>query len=115
MLLSSLTATRSEFEAGTGWKLKSEGACLGDVCVPLPDIVVEGEQIDIAAIAERMGMPLIHDDEHDMWALGPWPGTGRTLVSAESPELTLPDLDGNEFSLSSLRGQKVLILAWAPY
>jgi len=27
----------------------------------------------------------------------------------------LPDLDGNEFRLSSLRGQKVLLVAWAPY
>jgi peroxiredoxin len=39
----------------------------------------------------------------------------RALATAEAPELTLPDLDGNEFKLSSLRGQKVLLFAWAPY
>lgn len=115
MLLTSSTTTRSEFESGTGWALKPEGACLGDVCIPLPDGIGDSDVIDVAAIAQRMGLPLVTDDEHGISALGPWPGTGRTLVSAEAPDLTLPDLDGNEFSLSSLRGQKVLILSWAPY
>ena len=36
-------------------------------------------------------------------------------MTAEAPELRLPDLDGNEFVLSSLRGQKVVIVSWAPY
>jgi hypothetical protein len=27
----------------------------------------------------------------------------------------LSDLDGNEFRLSSLLGQKVVIVSWAPY
>jgi hypothetical protein len=29
--------------------------------------------------------------------------------------LVLPDVDGHEFRLSSLRGQKVVLVAWAPY
>ncbi len=41
--------------------------------------------------------------------------SGHALSTAEAPELVLPDLDGNEFRLSSLRGQKVVIVAWAPY
>jgi peroxiredoxin len=40
---------------------------------------------------------------------------GRALVSAEAPELVLDDLEGREFRLSSLRGQKVVLVAWAPY
>ena len=39
----------------------------------------------------------------------------RALASAEAPDFSLPDLDGKEFRLSSLRGQKVLLYAWAPY
>jgi hypothetical protein len=115
MILASLTSTRSDFEAGTGWSIRPEGMCLGDVCIPLPDDLATSDEVDVAAIAEHTGMPLVEDADHDTWALGPWPGSGRTLVSAEAPELTLPDLDGNEFSLSSLRGKKVLLLAWAPY
>jgi hypothetical protein len=115
MLLSSTVVDTTDFETGTGWQLKPEGACMGDVCIPLADGVVGGDQIDVRAASDRMGMPLVHDADHGVWALGPWPGSGRTLVSAEAPELTLPDLDGNEFTLSSLRGKKVLLLAWAPY
>lgn len=113
MLLNSLTTSPADFEAGTGWALEPEGACRGDVCIPLRDEV--GDTVDVAAVAEQMGLPIVGDDERGVWALGPWAGGGRALVSADAPELTLPDIDGNEFRLSSLRGQKVLILSWAPY
>ena len=113
MLLDDLTVPVAEFEEGTGWMIKPEGACRGDVCIPLRD--APGDTVEVAAVADQMGLPLVRDGDRDLWALGPWPGTGRALVSAEAPELVLPDLDGNEFRLSSLRGQKVLILSWAPY
>ena len=115
MLLHELTIPRAAFEAGTGWILEPEGACRGDVCIPLPDGVFDGELVDVVEVATRMQLPLVTDDEHGVSALGPWPGTGHALVSAEAPELVLPDIDGHEFHLSSLRGQKVLILSWAPY
>ena len=35
MLLRSLHVPKREFEAGTGWTLKPEGACQGHVCIPL--------------------------------------------------------------------------------
>jgi peroxiredoxin len=54
-------------------------------------------------------------EEHRLWALGPAAIGSRALASAEAPDLRLPNLDGNLFSLSSLRGQKVLLYAWAPY
>ena len=42
--------------------------------------------------------------------------TGHALASAEAPELELPDLrTGELFRLSSLRGQKVMLLAWASW
>jgi peroxiredoxin len=37
------------------------------------------------------------------------------LTTAVAPELELPDADGNPFRLSSLRGQKVLLVAWASW
>ncbi|MBS0338306.1 MAG: hypothetical protein JSS40_16170 [Proteobacteria bacterium] len=113
MLLRSLAVSRSEFEAGTGWQLKPEGACQGDVCIPLSQ--PPRDPVDVAQLAKDMGMPLAAAPEHGLWALGPASIGSRALVSAEAPDLRLPDLDGREFRLSSLRGRKVLLYAWAPY
>jgi hypothetical protein len=115
MLLEQLQIPVDEFEAGTGWSLKPQGACRGEVCVPLPADAVRDGGVDVAAAADRLGMPLVNDAEAGLWALGPETLSGHALPSAEAPELVLPDLDGNEFRLSSLRGQKVVIVSWAPY
>ena len=69
----------------------------------------------VPTTAERLGMALVPDEEHHVWALGPESIGGRALVTAQAPELVLNDLDGKEFRLSSLRGQKVVLVAWAPY
>lgn len=113
MLVRSLHISKSEFEAGTGWTLKPEGACQGSVCIPLSRPT--GDTVDVAQVAHDMGMPLVSADTHQMWALGPAAIGARTLASAEAPDLNLPDLDGKLFNLSSLRGRKVLLYAWAPY
>jgi hypothetical protein len=109
VILDRLDIDAGEFAAGTGWDIKPEGACKGDVCVPLPD------GFELADCAGRLGMELVPDTAAGLWALGPESLNGRALVTAQAPELVLSDLDGNEFRLSSLRGQKVVIVAWAPY
>ena len=113
MLLRSLSVPRTEFEAATGWHLKPEGACQGSVCIPLSRPA--GDTIDVTRIANDIGMPLVAAPEHGLWALGPASIGSRALTSAQAPDLHLPDLNGKEFRLSSLRGQKVLLYAWAPY
>lgn len=115
MITESLTVPRASFEDRTGWSIKPEGACKGDVCIPLSDDLTEAEDLDLAALAQQMNLPLVHDEGHGVWALGPDSVGGRTLVSAEAPDFTLPDIDGNPFRLSSLRGKKVLLYAWSPY
>lgn len=113
MLLKSLEVSKAEFEAGTGWQLKPEGACKGDICIPIPE--APADKVDVSATAKAMNLPLVAEPEANLWALGPESIGGRALLSAEAPELELPDLDGNLFKLSSLKGKKVLVYAWAPY
>jgi hypothetical protein len=115
VLLDSLHVPRSEFESSTGWTLKPQGACRGDVCVPLPPSAVDDETVDVRAVAERLGMPLVHDADAHLWALGPETLSGHALPSATAAELVLPNVDGQEFRLSSLHGHKVVLVAWAPY
>src|SRR5262249_30704489 len=110
VLVDRLDLTPEEFAAGTGWHVEPSGACKGDVCVPLP-----GDRFDAVSAAERLGMAVVREPAAGLWSFGPESLGGRALVSAESPELVLPDLDGNEFRLTSLRGQKVVLVAWAPY
>jgi hypothetical protein len=113
MILSEFGVGVDEFEQGTGWKIKPEGACRGDVCVPLPGTSAEG--FDLAPVAQRLGMGVVHDPAVELWALGPASVGGRALATAEAFDLVLPDFDGSTFRLSSLRGQKVVLVAWAPY
>src|SRR5262249_45935138 len=117
VLLDELQVAPDDLEARTGWSVKPEGACKAEVCVPLPPEVRTADgRLDVNVLSERLGMPLVADDEHGLWALGPETAvTGRALSSAVAPALTLPDVDGNPFDLASLRGQKVLLVAWASW
>ena len=111
MIIDRLDVSTDEFAAATGWEIKPQGACKGDLCVPLG----HGD-FDVVGAAEALGMALVHDDSAGLWAIGPETLGGRALSTAEAPELALPDvLTGEPFQLSSLRGQKVVIAAWAPY
>ena len=109
MILERLEVSPEELRARTGWEIRPEGACKADRCVPLP----EGP-VDVAVLADRLGMALVHDEAKGLWALGPESG-GRVLLSAELPDVTLPDRDGTPFSIASLRGMKVLIVTWASW
>jgi hypothetical protein len=113
MILQRLVVAPDELERETGWQLKPEGLCKDDRCVPLPPRSVDG-LLDVTVVAERLGMPLVHDERHDVWALGP-EGGRRALESAELPSVVLADVDGHPFDLRSLRRQKVLIAAWASW
>lgn len=109
MILERLDIDAATFAEATGWEIKPEGACQGDVCVPLPG------GFSVTTAAERLGMALVHDEAHGLSGLGPATLSGHALATAQAPELSLADLDGNVFHLSSLRGQKVVLVAWAPY
>jgi hypothetical protein len=117
MLLEALSVDPDAFTRETGWALKPEGACKGEVCVPMPSGASAADgRVDVEVVAEHLGMPLIHDETRQRWALGPESAvTGRTLTSAVAPDLVLPDVDGRDFALSTLRGQKVLLVAWASW
>jgi hypothetical protein len=99
----------AELAARTGWEIKPEGACKADRCVPMPDGPLEAGEL-----ARRLGMALVADSERGLWALGPEAG-GRALLSATMPDLELPDRHGRPFSLRSLRGTRVVMVAWASW
>ena len=108
MIIERLDEPPADLESRTGWTIKPQGACRGEVCVPLPT------PFDGRELARRLGMALVHERKHDLWALGP-PAGGHALTSATLPEIVLPDRDGEDFALRSLRGTKVFMVAWASW
>jgi hypothetical protein len=117
MILTELEVDTATFEARTGWAVKPEGACKAEHCVVLPAEARTGDgKVAVEVVAKSLGMPLVHDDAARVWALGPdTTVTGKALTTARAPELELPDFNGNPFRLSSLLGQKVLLVAWASW
>ena len=114
MISATLLVDPLELERQTGWAIKPEGACKDDRCVPLSWSHPPHEPLDLRRFAEQLAMPLVHDNVADLWCLGPEAG-GRALSSAIAPALSLPDLEGVPFELATLRGQKVLLVAWASW
>ena len=110
MIIDHLDLRADEFEQATGWQIKPEGACKGEVCVPLG-----GGAFDLPSAAERLGMAVVPEPDLGLWAVGPESIGGRALPTADASDFSLPDLDGNHFRIDSLRGQKVLVVSWAPY
>jgi hypothetical protein len=113
MILDSLVIPREAFERRTGWAVKPEGLCKGEHCVPLFEHD-NGQTLDVRVVAERLNMQLVHDEASGLWCLGP-EALGRALTTAELPDIELPDLAGKPFRLRSLRGRKVLLVAWASW
>lgn len=112
MILESPSVPVGMLEQETGWALTPEGACRGGLCVPLP---VHGAAVTTDVLGDRLGMGVVHDERFGLWAVGPSTVSGRALESVEAPDFTLPDLDGRPFRFSSLRGQKVVLVAWASW
>ncbi len=113
MILESLTVEPDELMRQTGWEIKPEGACKGERCVPL-GAVNAGEPFNVRTLAARLNMPLVGDEASGLWSLGPEAG-GRAIESVDMPDLRLPDLNGAIFDVGSLRGSKVLLVAWASW
>lgn len=116
MILDELTVDATRFAERTGWEAKPEGLCKGPLCVPAAEADRGDGTLDVSALAERLRMPLVGDEERGVWALGPANvGGGRALDTADAADPELADFDGNPFRLSSLRGRKVLLVAWASW
>lgn len=111
-----LWMSAADAERVTGWRLKPEGMCLDERCVPLPATAVKDEQVDLATFWVKLGGPVVGSEDGDTWALGaPADERNAALEGLEAPDFTLPDVDGIPRSLSQLRGRKVFLATWASW
>ena len=110
------------FGAATGWTLKPDGLCRGDVCIPLREREVTrtgpgGETLlDLDAVAAALGRPLVSDAARGVAAMGtPAADRAAAMRSLEAPDFTLPDLAGRPVSLTDFARRKRLLLAWSSW
>ena len=105
-------------ETATGWDLRPEGLCRGDVCVPRRDGdgLLADDRVDLAAFAALMQRPLAYDADAAIAVLADAPGEHAAAFDARvAPAWTLPDLDGIPVSSSDFAGRKKLLVAWASW
>jgi len=103
-----------------GWKLEPEGACKGDMCVPVPPgreaQWLRPGAFNFAALARHLDQPVVHHAASATWVVGESAGTrNAAMASLEAPDFTLPDLSGQMHSLSDYRGRKVFLASWASW
>jgi len=110
----------ADLERVSGWTLKPEGFCKGEVCVPVPPSraaeFVSGQSYNLAALAGLLGRPVVADTVNHVWCIGEASGERRrALQSLEAPDFTLPDLAGRMHSRSDYRGKRVFLVSWASW
>ncbi len=118
----SLWVRVDQLEQATGWQLKPEGVCLGEICVPLFEPEREAWIADAddrvwfcySAFADKIGQKHVRDG--DVWSLGSVPEVRRIgLESGLAPDFEMTDRNGDTVRLSDLRGHKVVLFTWASW
>jgi hypothetical protein len=107
----------------SGFVVKPEGACLDDICIPIPrgdsalSVAREGKQwINATELARKLGQAYAVDAETGTWSFGEVPTVRSVqLRSAIAPDFELKDRTGKLVHLSDFRGKKVLLKTWASW
>ncbi len=108
----------SDFEGATGWGLKPEGLCKGDVCYSVRNVeeLSDGANIDLATFAKLTNQSLLFDSEYQVAALGELASSRATSMSTlVAPDFRLPDIHGKQVSFSDFNRRKRLLLAWSSW
>lgn len=109
-----------DLKAVNGFAIKPEGACLDDLCYPLPArLLVDfgGERwFDLAAFADHIGQPYVADLEARVWSFAEIPARRENLlVNAMAPDFELTDRQGEVIRRADLWGKKALIVTWSSW
>jgi hypothetical protein len=109
-------------EAITGFKVKPEGMCVDDLCIPIPansSWITDHAGVkyfNLTKFADKMDQVYAVDAENSLWSFTAVPRAQTTpLMSGQAPDFVLPDRTGKTVRLSDFRGKKVLIITWASW
>ena len=106
----------------TGWQMKPQGACLGELCVPLPEDkrsewIADADDwvwLNYSDFAAMIGQKYVRDG--DVWSLGSVPAVRQVgLECGVAPDFEVTERNGNTLRLSDLRGHKVVLFTWSSW
>ena len=97
-----------------GFELQPQGACRGDLCIPIPPGTIRGEFFNLTAFAAAVGQPFVSEPAARVWSFGAIPGI-RRAASRVAPDVAVPDRLGRPVHLTGFRGRKALIVTWASW
>ena len=118
-----LWITTADLKRTTGFELKPQGVCQGELCFPVPKprkeefvrTSVGKSWFNLVAFANLVQQPVAHDNALAVWYFGLRSDQRQVLFSLKAPDFTLPDMSGKSHSLSDFRGKKVLLVTWASW
>jgi peroxiredoxin len=119
-----LWVTPADLTKINGLELKPEGACLGDLCIPLSADARQQllktedgqEYFNLSAFAAQQKQAVVPDAEANVWSFGAVPPVEQMLLKdATAPDFALANRKGETVRLSDYRGKKVLLLTWASW
>ena len=113
------SASVEELARISGWHLRAEGLCSGEVCVPVrggPIVEPSPGRVDLAAVAARLDRPVVVDEVARVTAVGAARADRRrALVERRAPSFELPGLDGRTHSLDELRGRVTVLVTFSSW
>jgi hypothetical protein len=113
-----VTLAPEELFRVTGWELREEGLCRGDVCVPVRDraALVTDDGVSLGAFARTLGRALATEPAARMAVLGEAAtGTSPEGDGLDAPAFTLPDVEGRPVALADHAGRKRLLVFWSSW
>ncbi len=103
----------------TGWVLRPEGLCRGEVCVPLLGRTLTAEDddrlVDLQEWADALGLLIAHDEVGVVAVTPSAESRARDVADGKAPSLTLGDVDGNQVSFDDFSGSKRVLVTWASW
>ncbi len=119
-----LWLTTSDLTTTSGFVLKPQGACLDELCVPIPKAreasfvrnVKRARYFNLSELARTLHQASVHDAANSTWLFGARPEAQMRYVNTlQAPNFTLADWKGATRSLSDFRGKRVLLITWASW
>jgi hypothetical protein len=115
-----LWVSAADLAAATGFTLGADGLRRDERLLRVPHgrerQLVDGDRVNLGALARLLEQPVVRDDAHAVWAIGEAaPARRAALQSLRAPDFTLPDLEGRAHSLAQYRGRKVFLVSWASW